>query len=347
MEANQEEKASKMLDILDWAYEKALTGLPGAGSAIELAQDYEKESGTLEEKVNSLIRWQISKTATTGFLTGLGGLITLPVAIPADIASALYVQLRMIAAIAHLGGYDIKDDKVKSLIYACLVGESVKDILKDVGIQIGVKVGKNLLKSLPGKVLTNINKTVGIRLVTKFGTKGVVNAVKILPVVGGVIGGSINAISTNTVGNIARNTFIKTNTESPTADQFMDVMEEIDDTPNIELLKFYSYLNIIKVDGNKRNEEFELFDNLISNSFLDDNLRMELIQKLHSKETDKVDYSQFKDYPEQSIQLLMNLILIAKCDNDLHIAEKMFIKNIAKQLGYSAEDIESLINETT
>ncbi|CUJ06037.1 Uncharacterised protein [Achromobacter xylosoxidans] len=46
----------------------------------------------------------------------------------------------MIAAIAHLGGYDVKNDKVKTLVYACLVANSAKDILKDVGVAVGNKL---------------------------------------------------------------------------------------------------------------------------------------------------------------------------------------------------------------
>ena len=52
----------------------------------------------------ALIRWQNAKCATSGFIAGLGGSITLPVSIPANISSVLYIQIRMIAAIAYMGG---------------------------------------------------------------------------------------------------------------------------------------------------------------------------------------------------------------------------------------------------
>ncbi|MGO2174028.1 MAG: EcsC family protein, partial [Staphylococcus equorum] len=74
-------------------------------------------------------------TGTSGFLTGLGGMITLPVALPANITSVVYVQMRMIAAIAHIRGYDLKDDEVKTLVYLCLTGQTAGDILKDVGVK--------------------------------------------------------------------------------------------------------------------------------------------------------------------------------------------------------------------
>lgn len=157
---------------------------------------------------NSLIRWQNTKAGTSGFLTGLGGIITMPVTIPANIASVMYVQIRMIAAIAHIGGHDIKDDRVKTLVYACLTGNAAKDIIKDAGIVIGTKITTNAIKSISGKTLIEINKKVGFRLFTKFGEKGVINLGKAVPLVGGIIGGSMDSIATNTIGNIARGTFI-------------------------------------------------------------------------------------------------------------------------------------------
>ncbi|MGL6574119.1 EcsC family protein [Aeromonas hydrophila] len=157
---------------------------------------------------NSLIRWQNTKAGTSGFLTGLGGIITMPVTIPANIASVMYVQIRMIAAIAHIGGHDIKDDRVKTLVYACLTGNAAKDIMKDIGIVVGTKLTTNAIKNISGKTIIEINKKVGFRLLTKFGEKGVINLGKAVPLVGGLIGGSMDSIATNTIGNIARDTFI-------------------------------------------------------------------------------------------------------------------------------------------
>lgn len=106
--STQELTQSKMMQLLDWSYEKALNGLPGTPDAFELADNYLRKHTTVEKSVNSLIRMQNTKAGTSGFLTGLGGIITLPVAIPANIASVVYVQMRMVAAIAVMGGYDLK-----------------------------------------------------------------------------------------------------------------------------------------------------------------------------------------------------------------------------------------------
>jgi uncharacterized protein (DUF697 family) len=138
----------------------------------------------------------------------LNKVITLPVAIPANIASVILVQIRMVAAIAHMGGYDLKDDQVKSFVYLCLAGNGAKDVFKSTGINVGKKVAIAGIKRLPYEVILKINKTVGFKLLTKFGEKGSINLIKVVPLVGGVVGGTVYAVTTNTIGNIAKKVFI-------------------------------------------------------------------------------------------------------------------------------------------
>lgn len=133
----------------------------------------------------------------------------MPVAIPANVSSVLYVQLRMVAAIAHIGGFDIQSDQVQTLAYACLTGSAIAHVLKQTGIKVGEKIAVSAINKIPGKVLTSINQKVGFRLLTKFGTKGAVNLVKLVPVAGGIIGGAIDIGSTQVIAKNAYNMFIK------------------------------------------------------------------------------------------------------------------------------------------
>lgn len=205
-----EEKLTQgvIMKAMDWAYDKAVNGVPGLDSASEMASDYLKGSGSLVDKANSLIRWQNAKSATSGFVTGLGGLLLLPVTLPASITSILYVQLRMIAAIAVMGGYDVKDDRVKTLAYFCLVASSAADVVRQTGMTIGQKLAVEAIKGISRETINKINQKVGFRLLTKFGEKGVVNLSKAVPVFSSLFNAVFDSISTNTVGNIARDTFI-------------------------------------------------------------------------------------------------------------------------------------------
>ncbi|WP_369714809.1 EcsC family protein [Leptotrichia sp. HSP-536] len=200
----------EMMNLLENCYDKALEGvLPGERTVVELAEDYLAKSSSREKAIDNLIGYQTVLCGTNGFITGLGGLLVLPVAIPANVASVIYVQLRMIAAIAHINGYDIYSDQVRTIAYACLTGSSAANILKNAGIKIGEKVAVNIIKKIPRTVLVKINQQVGFRLVTKFGQKGFVNIVKMVPLVGGAVGGAFDAGMTLTIGNIAKKVFVE------------------------------------------------------------------------------------------------------------------------------------------
>lgn len=57
--------------------------------------------------------------------------------------------------------------------------------------------------------MTKINQKVGFRFLTKFGTKGVINIGKAIPVVGGVIGGGFDLVETKVIANRAYKMFVK------------------------------------------------------------------------------------------------------------------------------------------
>lgn len=196
-----------LMNALDWSYDNALQGMPGTLSARELADSYLKKFKDPEKAINSLIKWQQSKCGTSGFITGLGGVITLPVSIPANLASVLYVQIRMVAAIACIRGYDLKDDQVKTFVYICMTGQSGSEVLKQMGKQIGMKFGEAQIKKIPGHALRKINQKIGFKLLTKFGEKGVVNLGKTIPIIGGVVGGTADTVNTFLIGKAAKKTF--------------------------------------------------------------------------------------------------------------------------------------------
>ncbi len=201
--------AKKGQEALDKLYSSALNGIPMvSGSVDDLVEDYLSKYETVEEAAAALVRAQVVKCGTSGFITGFGGLITLPVAIPANLSSVFYVQMRMIAAIAAMGGYDVRSDQVKTQIYVCLTGTSVADLLKEAGINAGKQAARSAIKKIPGVVLTKINQRIGFRFITKFGEKGVVNLGKCVPLVGAVIGGGMDVASTRVIGKRAIAEFI-------------------------------------------------------------------------------------------------------------------------------------------
>lgn len=220
----------KAANILAAIYEKALNGIPKVSRSIEeFANDYLSKYDAPERAAKELVKYQVIKCGTSGFLTGLGGILTLPVSVPANISSVLYVQMRMVAAIAKIGGYDVHSDQVQTLVYLCLTGSAAADAIKTICVQIGVKTLKEALKKVPGTVLIKINQRIGFRLLTKFGEKGVINLGKMLPVAGGIIGGAFDIASTSIIAKNAIKLFIEG--EEPNGEESTEI--EVEELKNM------------------------------------------------------------------------------------------------------------------
>ena len=205
---------SVMRKALHMAYEKAVGGFEVKGvkildSAYDLARDYSKPEKTVKNNATSLINWQCSKAGVSGFATSFCGFATMAVGIPTNITSVLYVQLRMIAAIAIMAGYDPKQDQVQTLAYSCLLGSAASDVLKESGILVVEKLTTNYIKrNITREMITKINQKVGFKLITKAGSKGVLNLTKMVPVLGGVFGAGFDILTTKAIGAAAKKMFI-------------------------------------------------------------------------------------------------------------------------------------------
>ena len=197
-----------ILQLLEWGYGKAISGVGVLGSAYDLAEDYRQKSGSNREAVANLINWQTAKCGTTGFVTGIGGVLTLPLAIPASVASVLLLQLQMIVAIAILGGYNPRSHQVRSLAFICLTGSAASDLLKNLGVRVGEKTALLALEAISTQVASKMSKMAGLRLLTKFGRNGVINFGRAVPLVGGLVCGTFDAATTRIVGKTAEKYFI-------------------------------------------------------------------------------------------------------------------------------------------
>ena len=76
---------------------------------------------------------------------GLGGVLTLPVAVPSALGASWVIQARMVAAIAGIYGHDIRSDRVRTLVLLALVGDSAKEVVKAAGVKVSEKVTTKLL----------------------------------------------------------------------------------------------------------------------------------------------------------------------------------------------------------
>lgn len=189
------------------------SGVDGVGplkGAVAIADEHLLQYPDPDVAIDHLIATHVRLVGTVGFATGLGGVFTLPVTIPTDVAVTYALSARCAAAVAHLRGYDVESDEVRSVVMLTLLGSAGAGVAAEVGAKIGSKTAMAALKRLPGSVFIAINKKVGFRLLTKFGQKGAVNVVKLVPLVGGGVGATINVAAMRTVGRYAKKNFPKT-----------------------------------------------------------------------------------------------------------------------------------------
>ena len=186
-------------------------GIRGGGPlapAVDVAEQHlDAAGGDREEAVRRLVAAHVRLAAASGFVTGLGGIATLPVSVPASMAGLYIVATRMTAGIAHLRGYDVDTDEVRSAILVALLGSAGAGALRETGVEIGQRSTTAALELLPARALTEVNKRVGYRLVAKAGEKGVVNLTKLVPLVGGPIGAAVDGVSCKTIAGYAMRTF--------------------------------------------------------------------------------------------------------------------------------------------
>ena len=199
----------KALQVVRTIADSGIDGVGPLSSAEELAREYLNDSSysSNDERVDALIRWETSKNFGSGFLTGLGGLITLPASVPAALGASWAIQARMSAAIAVIYGHDVREDRVRTFVLLTLLGNAGKEVMRQAGIKIGQRVTLALIKKIPGRMLIEINKKVGFRLLTKAGERGIVNFTKAVPIIGGLVGGTVDAIACQVVGKFAKKCF--------------------------------------------------------------------------------------------------------------------------------------------
>ncbi|HMV35708.1 MAG TPA: EcsC family protein [Turneriella sp.] len=203
--------------LLDSAYGQVLNGFGVFTPADRLAQEYlAQNAGDARRAAADLIGWQMTKAAASGFVTNLGGIGTLPVAIPANVSSVIYLQLRMVAAIAIMAGYDVRSDKVRTLIYVTLLGSAAAEVLKEAGIKLGQRITTAAIMRLTGQVARRMTSSAAARLMARLGLAQAGNLARLVPVAGGLIAGATDAAATKAIGLVATQVFLPVTEENPT-----------------------------------------------------------------------------------------------------------------------------------
>ncbi len=139
-----------------------------------------------------------------GAATGIGGILTLPVTVPADLITTWKIQIALIYTIAYIFDFSKDKNSLKTDIYLILAGKKASETLKEMGIDTlsGVTkkaVQKHLFREISGRILRIIPQ----RIVAKVSEKSVTHFIKLAPLAGAPFGFAFDYFETRKIGSFA------------------------------------------------------------------------------------------------------------------------------------------------
>jgi hypothetical protein len=187
------------------AFDRAVDGTgPLRGAAEAAERRLRDHDGNASRAIGSLVDSHVKLAGIQGFVTNLGGIITMAVTVPANVSGLALLQCHMIGGIAHLRGYELSDPRVRNAVMACMLGpDTVKRLVK-----------KGTLPSTPMAIATapaydptlddRIAREAAGELLTRVaGKRGAAALSRRMPVLGGGIGAVTDGYLTYQVGHYA------------------------------------------------------------------------------------------------------------------------------------------------
>jgi hypothetical protein len=177
--------------------------LPPAAQAAE--KQLQEQDGDVERGIGEVIENHVGLAAAQGFVTNLGGLVTMAATVPVNISGLALLQSRMVAGIAHLRGYDLDDPRVRNAVLLTMLGpDAVKQLVKKKvvpGPPMVLATAPAYDETLDAVIAGEVTSSLMTRVVGKRAAKTVVRRV---PVAGGFYGAGSDAYTTWQVGRYAR-----------------------------------------------------------------------------------------------------------------------------------------------
>lgn len=158
----------------------------------------------VEPAVDAMVRAHLRLGAANGFVTSLGGFVSIPIGLPANVLGFYLVATRMVAGIASTRGHDIGTPEVRSAILLVLVGADAGDLLRRAGDAGAGRLVNLAAARLPGPALMAVRKGVTFRLLARMGMKSMTRFGNLVPVAGGFVGAGLDAYLLKRIADHAR-----------------------------------------------------------------------------------------------------------------------------------------------
>jgi len=276
-----------------------------------------------------------TNAAVSGGLSLIPGIAGLLTALP-ELILVIRNQLQMI--------YDIgAAHKKEKLINKELLAGILVSYFGSKGIEmLTIQGSKVFLRETSIKMFGHVISLLSIEISEQLIQSAIV---KWVPIAGSVAMAVWSRYTTMRIGKYATNIFSKNIEQSKeiAKERAVASISESELKMALERNKIKALINLMGIDMSNDQRELKFIELIIQNSSLDLDEQLDLAKKLHEKVELAVDLKIIKENPTATIGLVIDMISLAKMDENTQLAEMLYLKKISGEIGLSKEDLEELM----
>lgn len=327
----------------------------------------------IDRIANACINSHTTKVTTISAVAGIPGGFAMAGTIPADMAQYYWHVFVLAQKLAYLYGFpDLRDENgnltdtasdmltlfVGVMMGASAANQAIKGLAKDFAKQVVKRLPqKALTKTMYYPIIKQIAKWIGVKLTKDTFAKGLG---KVIPILGGVISGGLTLATFRPSAKrlqhklqeemfVINENYQENHNNEEQYSTYEDISNESikkeEQFTNKEMLSLMILINAAKIDHNFTEKKRNFVDNEIENSSLSEEEQLLLASSYNTEQLFQVDINLLKDDDSYSISLLKKIIYLYQLDGKISLAEKIYLKKIARELGYTPEDLKDFFNE--
>lgn len=327
----------------------------------------------IDRIANACINSHTTKVTTISAVAGIPGGFAMAGTIPADMAQYYWHVFVLAQKLAYLYGFpDLRDENgnltdtasdmltlfVGVMMGASAANQAIKGLAKEFAKQVVKRLPqKALTKTMYYPIIKQIAKWIGVKLTKDTFAKGLG---KVIPILGGVISGGLTLATFRPSAKrlqhklqeemfVINENYQESHNNEEQYSTYEDISNESikkeEQFTNKEMLSLMILINAAKIDHNFTEKKRNFVDNEIENSSLSEEEQLLLASSYNTEQLFQVDINLLKDDDSYSISLLKKIIYLYQLDGKISLAEKIYLKKIARELGYTPEDLKDFFNE--
>jgi len=327
----------------------------------------------IDRIANACINSHTTKVTTISAVAGIPGGFAMAGTIPADMTQYYWHVFVLAQKLAYLYGFpDLRDENgnltdtasdmltlfVGVMMGASAANQAIKGLAKEFAKQVVKRLPqKALTKTMYYPIIKQIAKWIGVKLTKDTFAKGLG---KVIPILGGVISGGLTLATFRPSAKrlqhklqeemfVINENYQENHNNEEQYSTYEDISNESikkeEQITNKEMLSLMILINAAKIDHNFTEKKRSFVDNEIENSSLSEEEQLLLASSYNTEQLFQVDINLLKDDDSYSISLLKKIIYLYQLDGKISLAEKIYLKKIARELEYTSEDLKDFFNE--